>query len=566
MQVDDLESINVCHSSRIERIEEELRSCPRGLHCKDEVDVASTSLLITLVRVFSQIEDAEDILWVVKAITARLIDCKIDQEQSCDCERNVANVIRSIQANKIGEDVNQTMQGVTIQAKHLGRCAREERGFYGWVNEGNNIDDERQASTSPGSGSRLDYESRIWRYRVCVVNLEFRGRVVFNADSVLGTDSRTSMNSQVTKPGNIAEDSSIEHFKTSHGYLIHPQGIKELVGSLETEWKTTNQYLLKEHAWLWCTRRCMFALVPQLNNLLMKKLTALHPSSVTLQLLQNLIINILSFGQCRTSIENTPTTYTGLLSNLHVFLLVHNSHPPSCRLNCLRQHAPLLKVLQHKHSTDCVDYSVLTILSLEGYDFLEAILPREITSSKRDYCYGTSIANTPKSIHNIRNDAQQILVYSQTSIASLLKVSPPHVGYCWQSGKPTSCVGCLILKTCSLEWHDFLEAIRPREITAMGVVQNQPWLVRPSSGELVELHSATEEERYQVLRFKRMEMSASESGESALSDLLKLNTSGGLSKHRSNVTYALVDIKCKLNFRLMLKRYALYWNYRASGD
>lgn len=62
------------------------RSCPRGLHCKDEVDVASTSLLITLVRVFSQIEDAEDILWVVKAITARLIDCKIDKGQSCDCE------------------------------------------------------------------------------------------------------------------------------------------------------------------------------------------------------------------------------------------------------------------------------------------------------------------------------------------------------------------------------------------------------------------------------------------------------------------------------------------------
>ncbi|KAM7515291.1 hypothetical protein LguiA_004874 [Lonicera macranthoides] len=188
-----------------------------------------------------------------------------------------------------------------------------------------------------------------------LVNLEFRGRVVFNADSVLGTDSRTSMNSQVTKPGNIAEDSSIisarEHFKTSHGYFIHPQGSKELVGSLETEWKTTNQYLLKEHAWLRCTRRCMFALVPQLNNLLMKddsasrshkqvgqavlpivacwqsnisscdaeflmathigkinlqKLTALHPSSVTLQLLQNLIMSILSFRQCRTSIANTP--------------------------------------------------------------------------------------------------------------------------------------------------------------------------------------------------------------------------------------------------------------------
>ncbi|KAM7507243.1 hypothetical protein LguiA_017696 [Lonicera macranthoides] len=161
-----------------------------------------------------------------------------------------------------------------------------------------------------------------------LVNLEFRARVVFNADSVLGTDSCTSMNSQVTKPGNIAEDSSIisahEHVKTSHGSFIHPQGSKELVGSLETEWKTTNQYLLKEHAWLRCTRRCMFALVSQLNNLLRK-------------LLQNLISNILSFGQCRNSIENTPTTDTGLLSNLHVFLLVHNSHPPPCRLNCMRQ-------------------------------------------------------------------------------------------------------------------------------------------------------------------------------------------------------------------------------------
>ncbi|KAM7459775.1 hypothetical protein LguiA_036241 [Lonicera macranthoides] len=77
MQVDDIESINVCHSSRIERIEEELRSCPRGLHCKDEVDVASTSLLITLL--------------------------------------NVANVISNIQANKIAEDVNQTVQGVMIR-------------------------------------------------------------------------------------------------------------------------------------------------------------------------------------------------------------------------------------------------------------------------------------------------------------------------------------------------------------------------------------------------------------------------------------------------------------------
>ncbi|KAM7477737.1 hypothetical protein LguiA_025950 [Lonicera macranthoides] len=1060
MQVDDLESINVCHSSRIERIEEELRSCPRGLHCKDEVDVASTSLLITLVRVFSQIEDAEDILWVVKAITARLIDCKVDQEQSCDCERNVANVISNIQANKIGEDVNQTMQGVTIPAAHcsvahthsfssfqpvsrlpppsqrptpIGHlslylthqltkqsstthqltvalrsslcptapattcqrtgtadrplplrpspplldcvCLRRlvikwwcKPGQGDWLSFGNGLEKSCWAWSheSPYIIGQLKVKmqflilnlsrcliaqqigSNITGFRpvidlacmrdvvnklsihlldhrfpkaVAQVALTLRSTwevvgsiphchiklltwnslflVVFNADSVLGTDSRTSMNSQVTKPGNIAEDSSIisarEHFKTSHGYFIHPQGSKELVGSLETKWKTTNQYLLKEHAWLQCTRRCMFALVPQLNNLLMK-------------LLQNLIINILSFGQCRTSIENTPTTDTGLLSNLHVFLLVHNSHPPPCRLNCLRQQKVenlvtvgslenqlgssilvrfhVTEIMQQKCVLFCNLSRKLGRLSNSKSVQLGRVRLPGGNSSKRDYCYAlersrdstlrvkqlvnavsekviravqcpqldilslhttedpavmpqtrqplttsvqskpplnwleplsnqkltalhpssvtlqllqnlimsilsfrqcrTSIANTPKSIHNIRNDAQQILVYSQTSIASLLKVSPSHVGYCWQSGKRTSCVGCLILKTCSLEWHDFLEAIRPREITAMvrvdvarsenevqantdiefqrnneistfvrlghqldstifsllhsivvlcynthsqtviaififlvgadnvtlvhfqvnlefcsgyvqHLVQNQPWLIRPSSGELVELHLATvgsslcvkvastkvahflvfmlvnsdsgtvekhlncqEEERYQVLRFKRMEMSASESGESALSDLLKLNTSGGLSKHRrslvvvnalayatsfftvslsrcsksilkdvgdihdeqfgsldlvqshplqrlshfpkliaigtiflypeiklevgprlswgcnvclkgfryygSNVTYALVDIKCKLNFRLMLKRYALYWNYRASRD
>ncbi|KAM7465558.1 hypothetical protein LguiB_013120 [Lonicera macranthoides] len=241
MQVDDLESINVCHSSRIERIEEELRSCPRGLHCKDEVDVASTSLLITLVRVFSQIEDAEDILWVVKAITARLIDCKVDQEQSCDCEPMRRACVWAIsladRPNKAGK-----MEGVTT------------------MRQGADDEDIWHVRNLHDGMRKLTWNSLFL--------------VVFNADSVLGTDSRTSMNSQVTKPGNIAEDSSIisarEHFKTSHGYFIHPQGSKELVGSLETKWKTTNQYLLKEHAWLQCTRRCMFALVPQLNNLLMK--------------------------------------------------------------------------------------------------------------------------------------------------------------------------------------------------------------------------------------------------------------------------------------------------------
>ncbi|KAM7481139.1 hypothetical protein LguiB_005722 [Lonicera macranthoides] len=211
MQVDDLESINVCHSSRIERIEEELRSCPRGLHCKDEVDVASTSLLITL-----------------------------PMRRACVWAISLAD-----RPNKAGK-----MEGVTT------------------MRQGADAEDIWHVRNLHDGMRKLTWNSLFL--------------VVFNADSVLGTDSRTSMNSQVTKPGNIAEDSSIisarEHFKTSHGYFIHPQGSKELVGSLETKWKTTNQYLLKEHAWLQCTRRCMFALVPQLNNLLMKVTSRLSNS------------------------------------------------------------------------------------------------------------------------------------------------------------------------------------------------------------------------------------------------------------------------------------------------
>ncbi|KAM7465562.1 hypothetical protein LguiB_013124 [Lonicera macranthoides] len=65
-------------------------------------------------------------------------------------------------------------------------------------------------------------------------------------------------------------------------------------------------------------------------------------------------------------------------------------------------------------------------------------------------------------------------------------------------------------------------------------------LVNSDSGTVEKHLNCQEGERYQVLRFKRMEMSASESGESALSDLLKLNTSGGLSKHRYAFLEALV--------------------------
>ncbi|KAL2532006.1 Proteasome component (PCI) domain protein [Abeliophyllum distichum] len=90
-----------------------------------------------LIRDTLQIEDNEVELWVVKAITAKLIDCKIDQMNQvvvvsqikervfgqhqwqslrtklATWRDNIGNVISTIQANKITEDVPQAVQGLT---------------------------------------------------------------------------------------------------------------------------------------------------------------------------------------------------------------------------------------------------------------------------------------------------------------------------------------------------------------------------------------------------------------------------------------------------------------------
>ncbi|KAL0431781.1 UNVERIFIED_CONTAM: Eukaryotic translation initiation factor 3 subunit M [Sesamum radiatum] len=92
----------------------------------------------SLIKDTLQIEENEVEPWVVKAITAKLIDCRIDQINqvvlvSRCTERvfglheweslrsklvtwrgNIANVISTIQANKITEDGTQAVQGVTI--------------------------------------------------------------------------------------------------------------------------------------------------------------------------------------------------------------------------------------------------------------------------------------------------------------------------------------------------------------------------------------------------------------------------------------------------------------------
>ncbi|KAM7515289.1 hypothetical protein LguiA_004872 [Lonicera macranthoides] len=313
-----------------------------------------------------------------------------------------------------------------------------------------------------------------------LVNLEFRGRVVFNADSVLGTDSRTSMNSQVTKPGNIAEDSSI--------------------------------------------------------------ISARVASS--------------------TSIENAPTTDTGLLSNLHVFLLVHNSHPPPCRLNCLRQQKvenlddspsrshkqvgqavlPIVACWQSNISSCDAEFPMAThigkidinllgtsVQSKPPFNWLDPLSNQKLTALHPSsvtlqllqnlimsilsfrQCR-TSIANTPKSIHNIRKDAHQILV----DVARNENEVQANTDIEFQRNNEISTFVRLGHQLNSTIFALFLLVL---------VSSTKQKVFR---GEVL----SAEEERYQVLRFKRMEMSASESGESALSDLLKLNTSGGLSKHR----------------------------------
>ncbi|KAG8366964.1 hypothetical protein BUALT_Bualt16G0023000 [Buddleja alternifolia] len=101
--------------------------------------IESGQIPYSLIKETLQIEENEVESWIVKAITAKLIDCRIDQMNqvvivSRCIERvfglnewqalrsklatwrgNVANVISTIQANKIAEDGTQAVQGLTIR-------------------------------------------------------------------------------------------------------------------------------------------------------------------------------------------------------------------------------------------------------------------------------------------------------------------------------------------------------------------------------------------------------------------------------------------------------------------
>ncbi|THG17080.1 hypothetical protein TEA_028098 [Camellia sinensis var. sinensis] len=116
--------------------------CITKMRLMSLVDLASSEsgqISYELIKDTLRINDDEVEMWVVKAITAKLIDCKMDQmNQTVIVSRctermfgehqwqtlrtklatwrgNIANVISTIQANKITEDGTQAMQGLTIR-------------------------------------------------------------------------------------------------------------------------------------------------------------------------------------------------------------------------------------------------------------------------------------------------------------------------------------------------------------------------------------------------------------------------------------------------------------------
>ncbi|KAJ8751727.1 hypothetical protein K2173_025900 [Erythroxylum novogranatense] len=116
--------------------------CITKMRLMSLVDLASNEsgrVPYALIKDTLQINDYEMELWVVKAITSKLIKCRMDQMNqavlvSCSTERvfgqhqwqalreklatwrgNVASVISTIQANKLTEDGTQTIQGLVIR-------------------------------------------------------------------------------------------------------------------------------------------------------------------------------------------------------------------------------------------------------------------------------------------------------------------------------------------------------------------------------------------------------------------------------------------------------------------
>ena len=120
-------------------VHEECIAKMRLLSLVDLSSDGSGQIPYELIRDTLQISDDEVELWVVRGLTANLIDCKMDQMNqvvvvSHPTERvfgqhqwqalrtklvtwrgNIANVISTIQANKITEDGSQAAQGLVVR-------------------------------------------------------------------------------------------------------------------------------------------------------------------------------------------------------------------------------------------------------------------------------------------------------------------------------------------------------------------------------------------------------------------------------------------------------------------
>ncbi|KAL7094631.1 hypothetical protein ACP275_11G116000 [Erythranthe tilingii] len=116
--------------------------CVAKMRLLSLVDLATSEsgqIPYSLIKDTLQIEDNEVEPWIVKAITSKLIDCRIDQinqvvivsrctervfghheweflrTKLANWRGNITNVISTIQANKITEDSTQAVQGLTIR-------------------------------------------------------------------------------------------------------------------------------------------------------------------------------------------------------------------------------------------------------------------------------------------------------------------------------------------------------------------------------------------------------------------------------------------------------------------
>ncbi|KAL0424511.1 UNVERIFIED_CONTAM: Eukaryotic translation initiation factor 3 subunit M [Sesamum radiatum] len=135
----DFHSSNSDFLERYGLVHEDCVAKMRLISLVDLGNSGSGQIPYSLIKDTLQIEENEVESWVVKAITAKLIDCRIDQINqvvlvSRCTERvfglheweslrsklvtwrgNIANVISTIQANKISEDGTQAVQGVTTR-------------------------------------------------------------------------------------------------------------------------------------------------------------------------------------------------------------------------------------------------------------------------------------------------------------------------------------------------------------------------------------------------------------------------------------------------------------------